>query len=277
MAGLNVKPSVRNITIPQSIYIDNINIFPVDGTFERFRSLRAEVTWVTHCRPDICCATVRAAQAITELAHGVDKSYVTLLNSAIIKLKSDLSLTLKYERLNEDSLQLRVYTDASFGTNRDYSTQLGYIVMLCDKYNKAHMLDFESRKCKRITRSVMGGEVYAFTEGFDCSFLLRHDLQRLYGKLILLQIRTDSKQMFDVITKASSTTERRLMIDIAAARQAYELEEISNIGLVRSEHNIADGLTKPKFCKALGNLLKTGMDLNPVEQWIIRTSTRSSF
>ena len=74
--------------------------------------------------------------------------------------------------------------------------------------------------------------------------MLGHDFETIYQTEIPLKIRTDSLQMIGVVTKASSTTERRLMIDIAAARESYNREEISTVGLVLSEHNIADGLTK---------------------------------
>ena len=66
------------------------------------------------------------------------------------------------------------------------------------------------------------------------------------------------------------------MIDIAATREAYNKNEILNVGLVRSEHNPADGLTKPKYCKALDTIIETGINNNPVEQWIIPTQPRSS-
>ena len=94
--------------------------------------------------------------------------------------------------------------------------------------------------------------------------MLRHDLETIYEMEILLQMRTDSLQMFDVVTKASSTTERRLMIDIAAARESYNREEISNVGLIMSEHNIADGLTKEqmKRCKISCVLDSIGIHCN---------------
>lgn len=50
------------------------------------------------------------------------------------------------------------------------------------------------------------------------------------------------------------------MIDISAARHSYTEVEITDVGLVRSEHNVADGLTKMSFGKALEDVMKTGMD-----------------
>ncbi len=117
----------------------------------------------------------------------------------------------------------------------------------------------------------MAGEVYAFADAFDTAFILKHDLERIYHQHLPLVMLTDSKQMFDVITRASHTTEKRLMIDVAAAREAYNRHEISNVGLVQSEHNIADGLTKPGQCAAMSAMMKTAKDVNPVQQWITRT------
>ena len=76
--------------------------------------------------------------------------------------------------------------------------------------------------------------------------------------------------MFDIISKGSLTSEKRIFLDIYAARQVYEAQEISNIVLVRSSHNLADGLTKPKVQAALDQLLTTAYHKPKVEQWIIR-------
>ena len=57
---------------------------------------------------------------------------------------------------------------------------------------------------------------------------------------------TDSKSIFDTITKLSRVAEKRLIIDISALRQSYSSSEITNIGHVLSEFNLADALTKNK-------------------------------
>jgi len=119
-------------------------------------------------------------------------------------------------------------------------------------------------------RSIVACEVYAFADAFDATFILKHDLERIYLQHLPLVMLTDSKQMFDVITRTSHTTEKRLMIDVAAARETYNRNEMSNVGLVKSEQNVADGLTKQRLCSALDAVLRTGRDVIPVEQWIIR-------
>lgn len=59
------------------------------------------------------------------------------------------------------------------------------------------------------------------------------------------------------------------MIDVFAALEAYQRLEISDIGYILSENKPADGLTKPKPCKALIKLLTTGTMNLPIEQWVI--------
>jgi len=131
------------------------------------------------------------------------------------------------------------------------------------------MLAYSSKKARRVVRSIMAGEVYAFADDFEAALILKLDLERIYRQQLPLVMLTDSKQIFDVITRASHTTEKRLVIDVATAREAYNRNEMSNVGLVKSVHNVADGVTKPRLCSELDATLRTGKDVNPVEQWII--------
>ena len=77
--------------------------------------------------------------------------------------------------------------------------------------------------------------------------------------------------MFDIITKGSSTTEKWLMVDIVFSRHCDNREEISHVGLVSLENNVADGLKKELPNDALEKLLDAGYDLNTVRKWIVRT------
>lgn len=122
----------------------------------------------------------------------------------------------------------------------------------------------------------MAGEVYAFSEAFDEAFIIRFDLERLYGKRIPLTHLTDSKQLFDVVTKASYPSEKRLMVDVAAAREAYNRQDLSNVYLIASNDNISDAFTKRDGSPALETLLRTGVDATPVIQWVIRPPKVSS-
>jgi hypothetical protein len=81
---------------------------------------------------------------------------------------------------------------------------------------------------------------------------------------------TDSKALYDVLTSNRTTTEARLMIDLAATRQSYNRFEIQSVGLIRSEFSLADALTKQEPNDALYKALTTGKISHPVEDFIIR-------
>jgi hypothetical protein len=115
----------------------------------------------------------------------------------------------------------------------------------------------------------MAGETLAFVDAFDNAFILCHELSKMLGADLPLLMMMDSRALFDVITRARYTTERRLMVYIAAAREAYQNRKMSNIGLIRSEFNPEDGLTKACPNDALMRLLTTNKIDHPIEQFFV--------
>ena len=93
---------------------------------------------------------------------------------------------------------------------------------------------------------MLSAEVVAFADLFDDAFSIRSQLEETTCRGVAMPLLTESKSLFDKRSKGSPTNEKRIMIDTRSARQTYQAHEISNIGFVRSENNIADGLTKPK-------------------------------
>jgi hypothetical protein len=87
---------------------------------------------------------------------------------------------------------------------------------------------------------------------------------------IPLTMLTDSSSLFSVITRSTTTLEKRLMIDLATVRDAYAAQELSDVGLLRHETNPADGLTRAARCPALEDVLDSGKLNFPVEQWVVR-------
>lgn len=87
----------------------------------------------------------------------------------------------------------------------------------------------------------------AFADLFDDSFAIRSQIEEATYRAVPMHFMTDSKLLFDIVSKGSRTNEKRVMIDVHNARRVYQYHEISNIVFVRSEHNIADGLTKTKM------------------------------
>lgn len=86
---------------------------------------------------------------------------------------------------------------------------------------------------------------------------------------------TDSKSLLGVITKCSNTEKKRLMIDIISVRNAYEIEEISNIEHIRSEHNPDDAVKKRKSCPVLVQVSSEMTSTFHVEQWVYQLNASS--
>lgn len=94
----------------------------------------------------------------------------------------------------------------------------------------------------------------------------------MVGRKLTLQIFTNSKSIFDIITKNSKRTEKRLQIDTHVVRQAYELYEISDVGFVRSENNPAGAFTKIGHNSALAIILNYNRCDFDVERWVYRAA-----
>jgi hypothetical protein len=117
----------------------------------------------------------------------------------------------------------------------------------------------------------MAAEALVFSDAFDHASILKNDLQRILGREVPLLMLTDSKLLFDVITGNKYTTEKRLMADIASIWDAYKDRTISNIALIRSEHNAADAMPKIAQNAALQEILHTHRVSHPLEQYVIDT------
>jgi hypothetical protein len=250
--------------------LSKIKLMTKDGMFSEFRSLRARLAWATLSRPDISCTVAQSAQ-VNENTFNVDPmSHIRRLNAVVTHLRKTIDQVLKFPKLDWNNLSLRVYSDASYANNPDGSSQIGYIIFLCDTTGACQPLFWSSKKSKRVTRSVLGSETMALADAFDMAFSIRHDLQNITQLQIPINILTDSLSLFDVLTKSTTTSEKRLMIDLTAAKQAYKRREIDTIGFIRTEHNPADVFTKVTKCKILNEILHTSFLNHPVEQWVTR-------
>lgn len=131
---------------------------------------------------------------------------------------------------------------------------------------RINWLTYDSYKCRRVVQLVLAGETHAFARCFDAAYAMEHDLQVALHHNISLTILTDSKSLFKRTVKCTVKTERRLMIDMKAKREAYDRNKIANISWIRTRSNTADGHTKLGQCPYLDDLLNTGkIDLD-VEQ-----------
>jgi hypothetical protein len=126
-----------------------------------------------------------------------------------------------------------------------------------------------SKKCPRVTGSVLAAEIIGFLTAFDMASALRDVLEKIYQQSIPLYGLTDSYSFFSTVTQYNALREKRLSIEVAVVLEAYEKFELANLGFVRTAYNLADPMTK--YVKThLEKLLDTGVVDHPVEEYVTR-------
>jgi hypothetical protein len=235
-------------------------------TKEQYVAQRARGAYIASvCQPEAAFDLSVAAQA-----KEPTETDIKALNTRIQWQIQNAARGLTFTKLDKNSLQLLVFTDASFANNKDLSSQIGYVLVLADGSGKGNILHWSSVKCKRVTRSVLASELYAMAHGFDISTAIKSTIDRILGKTVPIVLCTDSKSLYDCLVKLGTTAEKRLMIDIMCLRQAYERREIAEVKWIKGNTNPADSMTKGKASGALKQLLDTNTVQLEVVEWVER-------
>ncbi|EED22459.1 hypothetical protein TSTA_097080 [Talaromyces stipitatus ATCC 10500] len=204
-----------------------------------------------------------------------EKDNIKSLNKRLQWQLDNAERRLRFVRLDLDSLRLVIFADSFFANNKDFSSQIGFVIVLADGANNANIVHWSSIKCKRVTRSVLASELYAMVHGFDSAASIKSTTTQLLHltKPLPLVFCTDSKSLYECLVKLGTTQEKRLMIDLMCLRQSYERQEIAEIKWIDGESNPADAMTKSKPCRALQALIDTNkLNIN-VDGWVERSTT----
>ena len=192
------------------------------------------------------------------------------LNKRLNWQVENLNRGLKFVKLDTNTMQLVVSTDASFANNRDLSSPIGYVIVLADATKKANIVHWSSVKCKRVTRSVLASELYGMAHGFDIGAAIKSTVDKILQVNLPLVLCTDSKSLYDCLVRLGTTQTKRLMVDVMCLRQAYERRQITEVRWIDGEANPVDAMTKGKPCAALTRLIDTNqIDLQTMG-WVER-------
>lgn len=233
---------------------------------EQYIAQRARGAYVASvCQPEAAYDLSVAAQ-VTEPTE----KDVHTLNKRIQWQIENAARGLWFVKLDKDSLQLMVFTDASFANNKDLSSQVGFVLVLADAKGRANIIHWSSTKCKRVTRSVLASELYGMAHGFDMGASVKSTVDLILQINLPLVLCTDSKSLYQCLVKLGTTQEKRLIIDVMCLRQAYERREIAEVKWIKGESNPADAMTKSKPSNALKRLIDTNTLELDVEEWVER-------
>ena len=243
----------------------------------RYVEQRARGAYIaTICQPEAAFDLSVAAQS-----QEPTRDEVITLNRRLKWQLEHLDRGLNYVPLDLSTAKLFVFVDGSFANNKDFSSQIGYIIAIANETTgmeeftvHGNVIHWSSTKSKRVTRSVLASEIYGMVEGVDTAFAITSTLKMITDQLCLpaipMVVCTDSYSLYECIVKLGSTKEKRLMIDIMALRQMYERREMFDVRWVNGYDNPADAMTKSVPNKALGVFLDTNTLRIRVEGWVER-------
>ena len=222
-------------------------------------------------------------QALTStLAGQITKAKTSTLDQAnkalrYAKENSDVGLEFRYLG-DKNDITFVAYSDASFASRDDLSSQGGYMVAMTNKkvadgmeghYN---IIDWRSWKLARVARSTLSAESQAASEAAD-ALLFATTFWNLiwqpwlpWDKLTTAQIPVqprlviDAKALYDLLIKeevqAANNTDKRTAIEVLVTQDKLKCCDALTMW-VSSELQYADGLTKGSVAQLLADRMRT--------------------
>ena len=256
----------NNITLVQKDQGDRIKLInPKSESFKQaYVEQRACGAYIaTICQPEAAFDLSVAAQH-QEPTH----LEVKALNKQLEWQQNNKQRGICFIPTKLDTAKLFVFIDGTFANNKDFSSQIGFVIVLANESStgdeftvKGNIIHWSSIKCKRITRSVLALELYAMVHGVDIAIAINTTFKMITKQLGIGEIPTvickDSFSLYKCMVKLGTIKEKRLMIDIMAIQQLYKQRELSEIRWINGNDNLADAMTKTNPTKALQTLINT--------------------
>ena len=151
------------------------------------------------------------------------------------------------ELLHRGSLTLVGWSDAAYGKlSEDGRCRLGYIIGLMSSSlsGPCHVLQWTSKFTRKLVKSSLGGEVYAFSEMVDHMALIREFYTPFVGLSPGMVGLEDCESLFSHLRTKRMITEKYLVRHFLSIQQSLDNNELDNIYWLPGTENPADGMTK---------------------------------
>jgi len=174
--------------------------------------------------------------------------------------------------LEKENIQIIFYSDASVGnlfteSGNQADSGRGYLVFVSNG-KTANLVDWSSRKIKRVVHSAFAAETLACNDGMGAAIYVRQILSEiLYGdpKLRVIPIHgfIDSNQLLQSIQSTKQCEEKRLRLDVSEIQECVERGDVESITWVPTQKMLADCLTKKGAnSEDLCRVIETGLFQN---------------
>lgn len=251
----------------QTSNAESLQLLTTYSIFYFYCIARHKLAWLSLTRTYILSFANMAPQTTSDTFTATQ---IRAMNKVIKHIKWSALRWLLYDKLDRSTLCLLAISGVSFRKNADLSSQLGHIILLTDHTELTNVISFLSYKSKRVVRSVLGVETYAFADTFDAVFTFQDELKHILCRKVAIAILTNLVTLLNIIIKSSRNTERRLMIDLNTVKQTYKRKEIHDIGWIKATENLVDAFIKATTNATLETLLETGQLNWNFLQWVIR-------
>ena len=257
--GLNVKQEKDSIEIHQDQYVDNLIVPTLEGYDDadehdllseedqaEFRTAVGKIGWVAQTsRPDLSydhlilstklgCASVRDMKQAIKITRKmkVDGTSMRFMNMGPI-----------------EQWTLVGHGDAGYKSLPDkVSSCGGHVIMICNRLRGLScVVNWRSRKLKRVVSSSTAAEALAINDCLDELFYVKCVLMELLGRQasdVPMHLFTDSKNLFDAVEKSTLIENARVRTDIAKVKESLRDKELNGWYHVSGKDMLADVLTK---------------------------------
>ena len=252
--GLNVIQSETGITLDQNLYTSTIQ--PIEINKDRasikdlelnqaekreLKRLSGQMMWVTtQTRPDVSYDVC----SISNIGKKPRMKKIIEANKVLAKLKANKG-SITFPKISKSSeLNVIVYSDATYASLDDGSSQGGFIIFVGYE-EKLAPICWSSKKLERVTKSPLASETLALSEAADAGVLVSAMLQEIFkfSRLPKVICRTDNASLVDTLHSSNLVTDRRLRIDVARIKEMVKNDEIV-VQWVRGHDQLSDSLTK---------------------------------
>ena len=100
------------------------------------------------------------------------------------------------------NLKLVIYADAAHGNLVNGASQEGYLIFLVGENRKCILLNWQSKRIRRVVRSSLAAETLALSDAVDNGVYLTKMLSELLFNneyCIPIEVVTDSKSLYDAL------------------------------------------------------------------------------
>ena len=235
--------SCKEISLPMNDPQKDVRLSCDEKTL--LKQLSGQLNWITtQCRPDMAFENCLIGNSIK---HASTKD-ITFANKALRKLKcSDIQL--RFPRgLDLSSCSIVVFCDASFANLPDKGSQGAHIIFLVDNSGRYCVLNWQSRRIRRVVNSTIAAECLAALDAAETSVLIRATLKEYIDPTselhVPISVMCDNKSLVEAIHSSTMVENKRLQIDISVLRDMLQNQEINELRWISTSMQVANPLTK---------------------------------